>query len=343
VAVRWRPRWLPMLAVIGGFGLLYSWNQSIFPDHFWAIRRFVPIVLPAAVVLAAAAGWFVLRRVPARARAPVVVLAVVALAAHAWRTDTPLLFVTERAGTSAAIERFAADLPTGVTQLGLFSAAGAHSLGTPLTLLADVRLIPLDVLGDAGRGEALRRLEAASEASPVHVVSNLPIDTGAMRGSVLSRVQHDYDFMAPTTRPVPSQVGSASFELTAMRVAGIRTLGVPFGASSSWLAPDDGFREEGPVTTSGRWTTGDATIRIPVLGDEPATRLELRITGVEGAETDLRVSIDGVQMLDERIATDGWVGEVELPRPRASGDVRVRFESGAPLLIAAVTLLGAER
>lgn len=37
------------LVVFGGFATLYLWNPSISPDHFWAVRRFVPVIIPGFV------------------------------------------------------------------------------------------------------------------------------------------------------------------------------------------------------------------------------------------------------------------------------------------------------
>lgn len=43
------------LALCLGSGLLYWWNPSITPDHLWAMRRFVPAVLPSLCLLAVVA------------------------------------------------------------------------------------------------------------------------------------------------------------------------------------------------------------------------------------------------------------------------------------------------
>ncbi len=75
---------LPVLVMIGGFSAMYFWNQSITPDHFWAIRRFMPIILPAAIVLAASLGWMIVSRVPSPWRRVLIGVAALALAVQSY-------------------------------------------------------------------------------------------------------------------------------------------------------------------------------------------------------------------------------------------------------------------
>lgn len=44
---------LPFLLIFGGVGLVYLINPSIFPDQIWASRRFLPVVMPGCILLAA--------------------------------------------------------------------------------------------------------------------------------------------------------------------------------------------------------------------------------------------------------------------------------------------------
>jgi hypothetical protein len=67
VLVRRRaPVALVVLAVVAGVGGgYYLWKPSIYPDQVWAARRFLPLVLPALVVLAV---WVVVRLADAAAQ-----------------------------------------------------------------------------------------------------------------------------------------------------------------------------------------------------------------------------------------------------------------------------------
>ena len=52
--VGWRPEILVLLATLGIPALLYLIRPAITPDHIWAMRRFLPAVIPAALLMA---GW----------------------------------------------------------------------------------------------------------------------------------------------------------------------------------------------------------------------------------------------------------------------------------------------
>lgn len=230
LAIRRRPGLVPILVVAGGFAALYFWNQSIFPDHFWAIRRFVPVIIPAAVVLAAVCGWFVARHLPRGLRPLVFGVVAIALALQTWRAGTPLYLVAERAGSIPTIQQFAEALPEGRTYLGLFTGPGAMSLATPLFLMSGVQVIPLDVTTEAGRSEAVARLQRATEGVPVSIITNLSPGEIPDLGRILASVEHDYELILPTTNPVPSQVGESSFQLRAMEVTDFVPVGLLLGS-----------------------------------------------------------------------------------------------------------------
>ncbi|HET8615719.1 MAG TPA: hypothetical protein VFL94_09360 [Actinomycetales bacterium] len=75
------PAWLGPWAVAVGSTVLTLYRPGITPDHPWADRRFVPVVLPALVLLATGVVAWVVRR--ARRRWPLTLLAVVGVAGPA--------------------------------------------------------------------------------------------------------------------------------------------------------------------------------------------------------------------------------------------------------------------
>ncbi len=86
--------------------LLYLWSPRITPDQVWAVRRFVPVVLPA-LLLATAWG---LRAFAVRGRARQVAAAVLAIATVAWPAATlpGLWSVRDRGGTLAGVREVCA-------------------------------------------------------------------------------------------------------------------------------------------------------------------------------------------------------------------------------------------
>jgi hypothetical protein len=72
------PAWFALLFVAGASSLAVLWRPGITPDHPWADRRLVPVVLPFVVICATAAVAWATRG--ARRRLPVTVLVAVAAA-----------------------------------------------------------------------------------------------------------------------------------------------------------------------------------------------------------------------------------------------------------------------
>lgn len=327
VAIRSQPRQLPFLVVVGGYASLYFWNQSIFPDHFWAVRRFIPVIIPAAVILAGVGGWYALRRFPSQIRPLLFGLAVLALAAQTWRVGTPLFFVADRSGSYKALAAVADAVPDKAQpQLGVLSPGGVRSLATPLYLMFDVQVPAVDATRAAGRDTILAKLATASVTSPVSVITNLVDDADVLIGKTLAVEDVVYEFMQPTTRPVRNTVGIGSFALLVKNVVGVRTLGVRFGARPSWLAPEAGFH--GQETSGGqpvRWTDGNATIRIPVFGGR-TDRIRLDLASAAPGGTKLRITVQGRDVAEINVPSEGWSGLIQIPLAE-SGEVTIELAS----------------
>lgn len=92
------------------FSLFFFFKIRIVPEHFWAARRFVPIILPGAMLLIAAAALAgTRRRSPAgRLVGAIIGLTLLALLATAYaRAARPVLHHVEYQGIIAHLERLA--------------------------------------------------------------------------------------------------------------------------------------------------------------------------------------------------------------------------------------------
>lgn len=107
---------LPFIGIVVAASAIYVWRPSVFPDHIWAMRRFVPVTVPGLLLLAFwggarlwEAGW---RRGVAAGvvRGAVVAAAAVTLAASA-ATLAPVPTARTQAGMLATMERLCGELP----------------------------------------------------------------------------------------------------------------------------------------------------------------------------------------------------------------------------------------
>ncbi len=103
---------VPLILTLVGVGAVYFYRPSITPDHLWALRRFLPIVLPLAFVFTAWAARFVLRWLGSVTFASLVVMGVLALAlAQSLVVGWPVAAVRTQVGVLGAITKVCASLP----------------------------------------------------------------------------------------------------------------------------------------------------------------------------------------------------------------------------------------
>ncbi len=88
---------------------IYLVKPSINPDHVWASRRFLPVVIPALAVSATAvAAWFWDRLADSRRRRPIGALLVAAVVVPVLVTSVPLIGEADRPGVAGQVEAMCA-------------------------------------------------------------------------------------------------------------------------------------------------------------------------------------------------------------------------------------------
>src|SRR6185369_13478793 len=100
-----------LLAVVGGYAFLYLWAPSINPHHIYAIRRFIPAVMPGFILFAFLSFDALISRLkPSFYRVAMVAL-LLYLAFFLARADRLVAGVAEEKGTFAELKGIAAQLP----------------------------------------------------------------------------------------------------------------------------------------------------------------------------------------------------------------------------------------
>lgn len=324
---------VPLLVVLMGIAAIYIWKQSVFPDHFWAIRRYVPEIIPGMVVFAAVGAAWLLGRLSMPGRRLAVVAILPLLAAWTIYIGAPMYVTPERAGSYAAMDTFAGEVPSGNLAIAPDGDYEALHYWMPLLLAFDRPIIPLDASDDTARGSAVALVSAASENSPVTIVTAAyDYRMDAVVGQVVSTVDWSSPVMAETTNPVPRTVLEQDNKLVVIRATGLNTIGVPFGGSPQWVAPGVGFHPAQLVDGRPlRWTTGDAFLAIPVEGSAAASRLSVSIadTGPDGGP--LRITVNGSTIFDGVVAPGPWSSDFSLaglPGLEVGSTANVEISSG---------------
>lgn len=106
----------PFLFVVLGFATVFFYKIRIVPEHFWAARRFLAVILPGALLLAASAGFGTMGAQPQwltgprarRVRLVMAVLVALVVAGQYIQATRPILQHVEYAGVVPRLERLAA-------------------------------------------------------------------------------------------------------------------------------------------------------------------------------------------------------------------------------------------
>ena len=322
---------LPVLVVVGGFSAMYFWNQAITPDHFWAIRRFTPIILPATILLAAYFGWMIASRIPMPWRGVLIGVMALGLAAQTYRIGNPMFVVAERTGAYSGIEEMAAEIPAGEMLIGPLNRADIHTFGTALFMSFDKPILAVSYEAEGGRDELLSRIREASPSQPI-----LTIASGDrvewLEGDIVASVNRQFEVITPTVRPVPQQVATRDLGMALVQVTGLNTLDSELGPSNHWLVRETGFYNTEAQGTA-RWTDGNAVLHVPIPEDETADRLaiDLMWTGPLGAT--IEIFYNDHSLFNGFVPNGEWQRTFDLPadaEPRAEAEIRLESSTFVP-------------
>lgn len=128
-----------LLMTLTAFALFFFYKIRIVPEHFWMARRFVPIILPGALLLVSAAAlvgvrgrWLTTRLI----RGPIGIVFLVLLAVHYARASRPVLEHVEYAGVIPRLEQLAARIgDDDLVVVESRNASELHVLALPLAYI----------------------------------------------------------------------------------------------------------------------------------------------------------------------------------------------------------------
>lgn len=133
-ALYWRDP--ALLLTLTAFALFFFYKIRIVPDHFWMARRFLPMILPGALLMVASAAlvgvrgrWLTTRLI----RGPIGIVFLALLAVHYARVSRPILGHVEYAGVIPRLERLASTIgDDDLVVVESRNASDVHVLALPL-------------------------------------------------------------------------------------------------------------------------------------------------------------------------------------------------------------------
>jgi len=134
-----------LLVITGGYSFLYLWTPSINPHHIYAIRRFIPMVIPGFIMFAFISFDALLDRLkPSFYRVAMVALPLY-LILFLVRADRLVAGVAEEKGTFAELRGIASQLPQDNTVLAWGRVNGWAEWMNPLLVAFECNVAPVNL------------------------------------------------------------------------------------------------------------------------------------------------------------------------------------------------------
>jgi len=308
---------------------LYVYAPLVSPDHPWAIRRFVPVVIPVTIAFAVFALRDLARK---RSHGPVVAsIAIVAAASSATvSAGTPMLALNENRGAATLINAVDTQMPDDLVVASL----PAGNVAAALAATRHRRLVVTDLDRPANRA-AVGRWIAAKAALGKHawlLVGDEILPAGA-RTHVVARRQYERHFIARAARP-PARVA----QVEPVAVSLVRADGLDddlafrgFGGTPSWSITDAGFMRSEPTPFGAlRMTDGSASLDVPSAMLDHAMALEFAwfSWAPRGESRTVAVRVDGALAWRGTVAPGPSRVAVPLPS-RLPATLHVEIDSDA--------------
>lgn len=326
----WRPRFLFPVMLALTFSGFYFYKIRVYADYFFALRRFVPVILPFLLVFAG----FALTRLAARGRGSQFAATGLALflGASYWRETLP---VSRHVDWRGAV-RFVSDVSRrfGPDDVVIFEQIkSVHLLSLPLWAVHGVNIVELARFDpDPERLQHLIRAWRGRYRN-IYFVHTYRTD---LCGIFLQHVQ-DFSFSSVewerTYGRPPEKPESRALRFTVSRVVLPEELQVPplpevvIGGSDDFQVSGF-FDKEGGGDLTYRWTGSCASVYVP--GARPGARVIVSASAGKRPDTAkppvVTASVSG-QPIGSFVATPGWTDHVlRLPKLLPPGPPVLRFD-----------------
>jgi hypothetical protein len=311
-----RPAWwlLPWLVISAAYSGLYLYDPCDDPHHFWRVRRYVPIIIPAFIFFAAIAGSQALDQLPAAWREPAVAVAVVGLVAFTIRRGRRFWWRQENRGMYEQVRSLAELIPSD----DLVFAKGKPAWVTPLYVAFDRRVVPIGLNGEEG-WELLARWTSRRicDEKPAYLLCEdrrlLPQHARELGQMKLSRT-----IVEPTIYPVPRRFVCQEMQVVLLGITNMLeppdVVDVPLGGRPFWRVAEEGFHDQEMFHGQpARWTNGHGRLLVPVREGSWPDRVLVDLAMVAPQGSSFRVLANGRELHHGVLAPRrGWLKELPL-------------------------------
>ena len=307
---------IPVLTVSFGFTALYLWNPFISPDHFWAVRRFVPMVIPGMVFFAAFGVWQVIGRIPRKLSITVSILILGILSLFTIKSDAVIFKFAENKGSFKQIQELADRLPKDqiiLSDHGIYPAPWE----TPLYISYDRKVVPIDLDSKAGIQAARTWLKkVTAEKRPFYLLYEGNSVIKGVDGIEIYKTELSRQFMEHTVHPLPKDILRDEWVLGLYKISSMISdyESIGLGSERCFGVMESGFHvQEWRGGKPFRWTDGRAKLVIPLNREHPPRALKVELLSYCPKDLELKILLNDHELYQGKIAADkSWSGMFSL-------------------------------
>lgn len=299
---------IALLVVVAGFSGLYLWNPYVAPYHFWAVRRFVPVVIPGFVLCAVLGAWSIVPKLPKAWASAASAFVMIFLSVVTLRADALILGFAENKGYFVQLKQLAETLPLNE----LILAHGESTWIDPLYIAFDRKVIPIDLGTEKARN--LLKIWSArqiSEQKPVYLLREETLPLPGLHKLKTEEVVLSRSYSESTPEPLPRRILSEQRTIGLYKIIGVSERwdyrNMNLGARMVWGVEESGFHgQEWHGGIPLRWTNGVAKLVVPVDAHRPprALRVDLASTSPQGSH--LRIFVNGSELFNGDSPAGSW-------------------------------------
>ena len=293
-----------VLMVTSGFSILYLWDPSISPDHFWAIRRFVPVVIPGMIFFAAFGAWQMIRKIPRTLAITVSILILGILSLFTIKSDALIFNFAENKGSFKQIQALADHLPK--DQI-ILSGGGIYpaTWETPLYISFDRRVVPIDLDLKAGIDAAKTWLEKGTgEHRTFYLLYEGKSLIKGLNGIEIYKTELSRQFTEQAVHPLPKAILREErtiglYKISSM-ISDYETIDV--GSEKCFGVMESGFHgQEWSGGKPFRWTDGKAKLVVPLNPEHPVRALRMEILSHGPKEVKLKIFLNNRELYQGQV------------------------------------------
>lgn len=311
---------IPVVVVWFALAVLMVQDPRISADHPWAIRRFVPVILPGFILFA----FLLADRIESvvRKRMPVVAVRAAIAIAMSWflLVSTPAdMLRREFAGSREFLAELAEHVPSDIPVF----AHGSLMWTLPLLMTFDRPVFFLDLNTRSGRRTAVKIAEQFPDRRCA-VIHNLsfpslsPPEQTREFSWTIDRIEATPYPLAKTWRQGVIKIRLSLVE-DATALIGVRS--PILGGQHVPDVTDSGFYgQEYDSAKPFRWTTGTATLSIPMEAGSTPRSLRINYASIHPNGSNVVVTVNGHRLFNQRVTAPAGTILVEGLETAGIGD-----------------------